>query len=609
MPVVDPRSGDIEDDASSTKTRSLLGIAGSLLAEISLARLLAASAVLIFLPGFLLGTAPLVVSVWLQLVSRAFRSPVLDIWPLLLLVLALLVGWFGGLRLFRLAEQSFWSLNSIVIQPIYVIFREALRQLSEAVLMPWARGAERARLRAFAAVGSGVLLFALASIAVLVAWPSSRFIVAPIDLSSPARVIVAAIANGTVFIASYMAIASLVWGLTDARTAEPHDVRRFEPTPAPGRSWRVAHLSDLHVVGETYGFRIESGRAGPQGNERLKRVLARLDTIHRADPVDLVLVTGDMTDAGRSTEWAEFHNALRPYPWIAEKILMVPGNHDVNIVDRSNPARLDLPGSPNKRLRKLRTLFSIYTLQGERVHVMDQARDRLGPTLHVALAPHLTWMVRYANHGRPRLDAGQKDVWARVFPMVLAPASEDGLGVILVNSNADTHFSFTNALGMISAEQLTSIRTIASAYPRAGWIIALHHHLVEYPRKTKSLSERVGTVLINGNWMIRQLKPLAGRAVLMHGHRHFDWIGECMGLPIISAPSPVMGARNDGVTHFYIHTLLRTADGQLKLAMPEPIHIEGELGAEHHQLPSRKGEFGRSSQRDGNDSPGRKPKT
>ena len=82
--------------------------------------------------------------------------------------------------------------------------------------------------------------------------------------------------------------------------------------------------------------------------------------------LDLVLVTGDMTDAGRSTEWAEFHEALRAYPWLAERILMVPGNHDVNIVDRANPARLDLPGSPNKRLRKLHTLFSMYTLQGER---------------------------------------------------------------------------------------------------------------------------------------------------------------------------------------------------------------------------------------------------
>jgi hypothetical protein len=34
--VIDPRRGDIEDDASSTKRRSLLSLVGSLLGEISL---------------------------------------------------------------------------------------------------------------------------------------------------------------------------------------------------------------------------------------------------------------------------------------------------------------------------------------------------------------------------------------------------------------------------------------------------------------------------------------------------------------------------------------------------------------------------------------------
>jgi 3',5'-cyclic AMP phosphodiesterase CpdA len=577
MPVIDPRSGDIEDDASSTKHRSLLAITGSLLAEISLPRILVVSAVLILVPEFLLGLAPLVVSVWLQLISRAARSSVLDIWPILMLLAALLLAWFGGLRLFRLAEQSFWSLNSIVIEPVYVVLRESLRQLVEALLMPRSRGAAaRDRLRAFSAAGAGILLCTLASLVVVLAWPSSSFIAEPIDVSSPARLLVAAATNGVVLLGSYMAAAALVWGFTDARTAQPRDIRHFETGPASGRVWRVAHLSDLHVVGETYGFRIESGRAGPRGNDRLKRVLARLSAIHDADPIDLVLVTGDMTDAGRSTEWAEFHDALRPYPWLAERILMVPGNHDVNIVDRSNPARLDLPGSPNKRLRRFRTLFSIYALQGDRVHVMDRRRNRLGSTLKRTLDPHLSWMARYADRGRPRFDARHKELWARAFPMILPPAFDTGLGVMLINSNADTHFSLTNALGMISAEQMKSIRSVASAYPEAVWIIALHHHLAEYPRIARTLSERVGTVLINGNWMIRQLQPLAGRVVLMHGHRHIDWIGECMGLRVVSAPSPVMEARDTATTSFYIHTLLRTADGGVALREPERIRIEGE---------------------------------
>jgi len=37
------------------------------------------------------------------------------------------------------------------------------------------------------------------------------------------------------------------------------------------------------------------------------------------------------------------------------------------------------------------------------------------------------------------------------------------------------------------------------------------------------------------------LKPYASRVVVMHGHRHIDWIGSCGRLKIISAPSPVMG--------------------------------------------------------------------
>ena len=39
IPLLDPRNGDSEDDASSTTQRSMLSLAGSLLAEISLPKL------------------------------------------------------------------------------------------------------------------------------------------------------------------------------------------------------------------------------------------------------------------------------------------------------------------------------------------------------------------------------------------------------------------------------------------------------------------------------------------------------------------------------------------------------------------------------------------
>src|SRR5262249_16630746 len=156
---------------------------------------------------------------------------------------------------------------------------------------------------------------------------------------------------------------------------------------------------------------------------------------------------------------------------------------------------------------------------------------------------------------------------------------DDGLGIMLLNSNADTHFSFTNALGMISSEQARAINIASAAYPRAGWVIALHHHVVEYPWGAKALSERIGTALINASWFIRGLHALAGRAVLMHGHRPIDWLGECAGLMIVSAPSPVMNATDDAATYFYVHALAIDADQKLRLLPPQRVTVAGEQRA------------------------------
>ena len=135
------------------------------------------------------------------------------------------------------------------------------------------------------------------------------------------------------------------------------------------------------MVGERYGFRIESGRSGPRGNERLRQALQQLEVIDGNDPLDAILITGDVTDAGRSAEWAEFLDALASHPRLAERVLVLPGNHDVNIVDRANPARLHLPTSPNRRLRRIRVLSAIGAIQGQRVRVVDRARGRLGGSL------------------------------------------------------------------------------------------------------------------------------------------------------------------------------------------------------------------------------------
>ena len=68
--LIDPRRGDIEDDSASPGQRSLLAIAGSLLVEISLPKLLFAWTVSLLMPAILLGLAPLVASAWFSSVSE-----------------------------------------------------------------------------------------------------------------------------------------------------------------------------------------------------------------------------------------------------------------------------------------------------------------------------------------------------------------------------------------------------------------------------------------------------------------------------------------------------------------------------------------------------------
>lgn len=576
-PIIDPRQGDIEDDASSTKRRSMLALFGGMLVEISFPKLIVAWAMLLIVPGVLLGVVPIAATVWFRALSDNIASPEVGLWTTILILLAVgTIGWFGWRPLFRLAETSFWSLNALLVQPIYAVWREVLRHISEWLLSATATDLSRGKVRAGAAAVAGVLVSALALLVVNWARPRAHLFATLAEVNSFGRFAEVTLANSILAVTGYLAAAALFWGFADALTPQPVTLRDYPTRTKKRRVWRVAHLSDVHIVAADYGFRLESGRLGPRGNLRLKRVLAELDQINAKTPIDVVLISGDVTDAGIASEWAEFFDVIAPYPELVRKMLILPGNHDLNIVDRSNPARMDLPGSPNIRLRQLRMLSAMDAVQGKRVKIIDRKTHKLGKTLAEAVDPHRGVIARFADEARPFLSRKLTELWARVFPMVLPPQDEDGLAVIVLNSNADTHFSFTNALGMIPAEQMSGIEYATAQHPRAVWVIALHHHVVEYPWKAKTLSERIGTALINGNWFIRKLKPLAQRIVLMHGHRHVDWIGQCGDLTVISAPSPVMEVTDEVQTGFYIHTLAAGHDGTLALLAPDWIEVSGE---------------------------------
>jgi predicted MPP superfamily phosphohydrolase len=580
-PLVDPRGGDVGDDTVSPKRRSLISIAGSLLVEISLPKLLFAATVQLLLPAVLLGIAPLVATAWLTKTSRHLMQ-LGEVGAALTAIVLIALGTIGWRPLLRLAEVNFWSLNAMAVQPGYALWREALRHLAERMLSPAATSAKRARVRAASSAVAGIMACAFSVLIAVLVWPASRWTGTATDLVSPHHLLIPTLANAAVLVFGYTAIATLIWGFADASMAQPVDLVTFDPASSGGRRWRIAHLSDLHVVGERYGFRIESGRGGPRGNDRIERLMTRLEAIHRAQPLDVLLVCGDMTDAGLATEWAEFLDVLTRHPVLAARMVVVPGNHDLNIVDRANPARLDLPLSIGKRLRQMRTLSAITAVQGNRVRVVDPGSRQLAGTLSDTLAPQRNSIAAFMDTGGVRRASRLRGLFDDLFPMILPPETEEGLGIAILNSNAETHFSFTNALGLISFQESRRLAAAVGAYPQARWIIALHHHLIEYPMPGVEFSERLGTALVNGSWFVRKLAPFAVRTVVMHGHRHIDWIGACGDLKIVSAPSPVLEGPDEAPTHFYIHTLATGPDGQLRLLAPERVDIgAAETGTAH----------------------------
>jgi len=569
-PLVDPRNGDVEADASSTESRSLLAIAGNLLAEVSLPKFAAAFCLLVVVPALLLGITPVLASVWW---SKFSSTGVGGIGALVFLVFLLAVGWFGGRGLFRLLESSFWSLNAMAIQPAYVAFREGLQHLGGRVTDDTSSEAKERRVRVVAGLLSGLVLCALSLLVIWLVWPYTRWTAVLGDLRTPYRLVVPALANATTVGAAYLAVAAMVWSITDATMPQPRLLAGFRAPDDFVRTWRVAHLSDIHVVGERFGFRLGSGRAGPRGNENFIAALRRLDEVHRREPLDAIVVSGDLTDAGTSAEFAELLDALAAFPRLAERMVALPGNHDVNIVDRANPARLDLPTSPKMRLRQVRSLSALAAMQGAHTRVVDLDGKQVGDTLDGALAPYADAVREFADDGSRRLAKRTDDAWSLAFPMIVPPASEDGLGIIALNSNAETHFSFTNALGLIPLDEVKALDVAMAQYPRAVWIIALHHHMVEHPKLGHALAERIGTTLINGNWFTRHLLGVGRRAVVMHGHRHIDWMGECGDLLILSASSSTMPAKGRTDVYFYVHTVGVDSSGRVGLASPQRVDV------------------------------------
>ena len=234
-PFIDPRRGDVETDVSSTKQHSMLSLAGGLLVEISLPKLFMAWTLLLVVPGLLLGLAPIAISDWVRTLSDSIATLAIGVWSILVLTFVLALGWFGWRTLFRLVENSFWALNSVVVQPGYAATSEVLRQIAENLFAKRGSKDQYAKLRAASAIAAGLLICAVALLVLYLVYPSAELFGSFAEIGGWRSLIGVALANSVVLIMGYLAVGALIWGVADATTAQPRDLTAFDERPAGAR--------------------------------------------------------------------------------------------------------------------------------------------------------------------------------------------------------------------------------------------------------------------------------------------------------------------------------------------------------------------------------------
>jgi 3',5'-cyclic AMP phosphodiesterase CpdA len=571
------RRGDADDNRSSPYGRGWRNVVVSTALESNYLTASIAFVAVIIVPALLVGLAPPLLLTYGR--YKIDAAAVIGSHPLTavfsLVVLAAVAIWIGK-PLIGKAVENLWHLHYTLTIPIFVGLRETITAAIEQ--LPGQTSAS-ARLDRRRRIGTALAAVVMAGGGILLAW--SVGVLANPGLSDvvmqPWAVAQAGLSNAAVLLGLSTAATSLYWLWREIASLRP--LRDWSPGPSasPGATVRVAHLSDLHVVGERYGYRMECGTHGPRGNRSLRHALRKLRAIHAATPIDRVLVTGDVTDAGTRAEWVEFLDLLRSCPDIRSRILFVPGNHDVNIVDRTNTGRFDIPWSVGHALRRLRFVAALDAVQGERVHIVDDTSACVGPSLRDylqdcdrpmrlrELAERGTW------HGRWEIAR----VWDRVFPLIVPANEPGGCGAILLDSNARSHFSATNAIGVVGGSQLRRLKAILSRYPDTSWMILLHHHVVEYPVGSVKLGDRIALSLMNAPDVLSAIAPHASRVVIFHGHRHHDWIGTSGGLVLCSAPSVALGSVGPDLYKgsFHVNELALARGGQMRLASSECVKV------------------------------------
>jgi hypothetical protein len=348
---------------------------------------------------------------------------------------------------------------------------------------------------------------------------------------------------------------------------------------------RVAHLSDLHVT-EADNVRVVE-RDAPGGSRMLGRLFERPELRE----ADLIIVTGDITDRGTAQSWRRF-TELVAESRLADRLVLVPGNHDLALVDswdglgerRGGWRRHDRFGIVQlANLLKFAAAFA-QTGGGRRGLVLKDGAEQPVPfaeawaEVEAAVRPVVTalpnapvpyqWVGRGFLARRRALYAYEARVAAArarllaLFPV--AVPSADAVVFVLNSCTPVSRHPLTNALGRVGRAQYRQLDRLAKWFAQPIKMVALHHHVV---RRSEEQSHDLVSRIFAKFMVLSDARPLVrfceehGVRVVMNGHRHMSYqlrLGG--GTVLMAAPSSTFGDElaHDPRPHFERYDLAKT---------------------------------------------------
>ena len=235
------------------------------------------------------------------------------------------------------------------------------------------------------------------------------------------------------------------------------------------KQYTIAHLSDLHLTGNSEGRRKEDKKRNMNAN------LVRILNHSSVQEADLVVVTGDITDKGELTAWNHFWSAVKSASLNRKKMLVIHGNHDVACLDFSR--------------RKPKEEYLAIVKTGLR-------------------------------------SGGQKYnfPYVRIF-------CDGEIGVFCVDSvNAGNFNIFTNAVGALGFEQLYKLGRLIRDHDDIRCKLIVLHHSPNIPRRSTSKKRRETPTKFwhrlamqlerDDRIRLRLLARNFGVKEILHGHTH-----------------------------------------------------------------------------------------